>query len=151
MSDGYRTVAALVVDILKQIHDAYGELVLDTTDGTPNVPSSGVVIIDEIDAHLHVSWQKRIGGWLKAHFPNIQFIVTTHSPYICQAADPGGLIRLPGPDEESLVEVVPQHLYDRIVFGQAVAPGAEDIFADDGETLALLRDPVIRTALLGTE
>ena len=117
MSDGYRTVAALVVDILKQIHDAYGELVLDTTDGTPNVPNSGVVIIDEIDAHLHVSWQKRIGGWLKAHFPNIQFIVTTHSPYICQAADPGGLIRLPGPDEESPVEVVPQHLYDRVIFG----------------------------------
>lgn len=131
MSDGYRTVAALVVDILKQIHDAYGELVLDTTDGTPNVPNSGVVIIDEIDAHLHVSWQKRIGGWLKAHFPNIQFIVTTHSPYICQAADPGGLIRLPGPDEESPVEVVPQHLYDRVIFGSGDDAVLSDLFGLD--------------------
>ncbi|MCC9153354.1 ATP-binding protein [Streptomyces parvulus] len=131
MSDGYRTVAALVVDILKQIHDAYGELTLDTTAGVPQVPSSGVVIIDEIDAHLHVSWQKRIGGWLKAHFPNIQFIVTTHSPYICQAADPGGLIGLPGPDEDSPVEVVPEHLYDRIIFGSGDDAVLSDLFGLD--------------------
>ena len=131
MSDGYRTVAALVVDILKQIHDAYGELVLDTQDGVPCVPAPGVVIIDEIDAHLHVSWQKRIGGWLKAHFPNIQFIVTTHSPYICQAADPGGLIRLPGPDENSPVETVPQDLYDRIIFGSGDDAVLSDLFGLD--------------------
>ena len=61
----------------------------------------GVVIIDEIDAHLHVSWQRRIGSWLTSHFPNIQFIVTTHSPYICRSADLGALIRLPGVDEEA--------------------------------------------------
>ncbi|MCU8591990.1 AAA family ATPase [Streptomyces sp. A13(2022)] len=131
MSDGYRTVAALVVDILKQIHDAYDELVLDLTDGAPKVPSAGIVIIDEIDAHLHVSWQKRIGGWLKDHFPNIQFIVTTHSPYICQAADPGGLIRLPGPDEDEPVEVVPQPLYDRIVFGSGDDAVLSDLFGLD--------------------
>ena len=51
------------------------------------MPYEGVILIDEIDAHLHPAWQKRIGFWLKAHFPNIQFIVTTHSPFICQAAD----------------------------------------------------------------
>lgn len=100
MSDGYRTVAALVVDLLKQIHHAYGELALDRSSGRPAIPNPGIVLIDEVDAHLHVTWQKRIGGWLKAHFPAIQFIVTTHSPYICQAADPGGLIRLPAPDED---------------------------------------------------
>lgn len=117
MSDGYRTVAALVVDILKQIYDAHGELDVVRDGGTPTVPYPGVVIIDEIDAHLHVSWQRRIGGWLTSHFPGIQFIVTTHSPYICQSADPGGLIRLPGPEEEGTVEQVPQEVYDRIVYG----------------------------------
>ncbi|MDH6129222.1 hypothetical protein [Kitasatospora sp. GP82] len=66
---------------------------------------------------LHVSWQKRIGGWLKKHFPLIQFIVTTHSPYICQAADPGGLIRLPGPDSREAPEVVGAELHDRVLFG----------------------------------
>ena len=99
MSDGYRTVAALVVDLLKQLNEAFGNLAFEVRDSVSTITSPGVVIIDEADAHLHVFWQKRIGGWLKAHFPNIQFIVTTHSPYICQAADEGGLIRLSGPRE----------------------------------------------------
>ena len=55
------------------------------------------VLIDEIDAHLHPEWQREIGFWLKRHFPNIQFLVTTHSPIICQAADENGLFVLPEP------------------------------------------------------
>ena len=43
---------------------------------------SGVAIIDEIDAHLHVSLQRKILPFLTAMFPNVQFIVTTHSPFI---------------------------------------------------------------------
>jgi hypothetical protein len=113
MSDGYRAVTALVVDMISQIYDAYGDLALDGTV----VMMPGVVLIDEVDAHLHVSWQKRIGGWLTKHFPNIQFIVTTHSPYVCQAADPGGLIRLPGPDDDVAPHVVDDDLYSRIVYG----------------------------------
>jgi hypothetical protein len=127
MSDGYRTVSALVVDLIKQIHEAYGYLPI--TGSTVTAP--GVVIIDEVDAHLHVSWQKRIGGWLKAHFPNIQFIVTTHSPYICQAADQGGLIRLPGPDQDEPPRVVEPDLYDRIVFGSGDDAVLSELFGLD--------------------
>jgi predicted ATP-binding protein involved in virulence len=76
-----------------------------------------VVLIDEVDLHLHVSWQKRIGFWLKRHFPNIQFIVTTHSPFICQAADPRGLIRLPAPGEDRSAEHVSEELYNTVVNG----------------------------------
>lgn len=126
-SDGYRTVTALVVDLLKQIHDAYGKL--DVEGNTITAP--GVVIIDEVDAHLHVSWQQRIGGWLKAHFPNIQFIVTTHSPYICQAADPGGLIRLPGPEEQLPPHVVDQDLYERVVYGSGDDAVLTELFGLD--------------------
>jgi hypothetical protein len=117
MSDGYRSVAALVVDLIKQFHDCYGDLHFEVRDGVPMVTAPGVVIIDEVDAHLHVSWQRQVGTWLKTHFPNVQFIVTTHSPYICQAADPGGLIRLPGPSEDEPPQVVDQDLYDRVVYG----------------------------------
>ncbi|MFJ9776891.1 AAA family ATPase [Kitasatospora sp. NPDC101157] len=131
MSDGYRTVAALVVDILKQLHDTYGALRVDHLDGHPVVTVPGVVIIDEIDAHLHVSWQKRIGGWLKGHFPLVQFLVTTHSPYICQAADPGGLIRLPGPDVEQSPEVVGEDLYERVVFGSGDDAVLSELFGLD--------------------
>ncbi|WP_258947018.1 AAA family ATPase [Lentzea californiensis] len=126
-SDGYRTVTALVVDLLKQIYDSYGEIQLDENV----VTSAGVVIIDEVDAHLHVSWQQRIGGWLKAHFPNIQFIVTTHSPYICQAADPGGLIRLPGPEEQLPPHVVDQDLYERVVYGSGDDAVLTELFGLD--------------------
>ncbi len=117
MSDGYRSIAALVVDLIKQVHDCYGDLHFEVSEGVPVVTAPGVVFIDEVDAHLHLSWQRWIGTWLKGHFPNIQFIVTTHSPYICQAADPGGLIRLPGPSEDEPPYVVGQDLYERVVHG----------------------------------
>jgi hypothetical protein len=130
MSDGYRTVAALVVDLIKQINETFGSLSV-TQSGPPSITQPGVVIIDEVDAHLHVSWQKRIGGWLKEHFPNMQFIVTTHSPYICQAADEGGLIRLPGPDENEAPRVVDQNLYERIVFGSGDDAVLSELFGLD--------------------
>ncbi|MFJ2779716.1 AAA family ATPase [Kitasatospora sp. NPDC087315] len=131
MSDGYRTVAALVVDILKQLHDTYGAIHVERDSGHPVVTVPGVVIIDEIDAHLHVSWQKRIGGWLKQHFPLVQFLVTTHSPYICQAADPAGLIRLPGPDVDEAPQVVGTDLYDRVVFGSGDDAVLSELFGLD--------------------
>ncbi len=117
MSDGLRTVTALVLDVIRQMHAAYGTLELRRDGARPYLPYPGVVLIDEVDAHLHVSWQQRIGEWLKTHFPNVQFIVTTHSPYVCQAADPGGLIRLPGPTEQVPPEVVDEKIYGRVVYG----------------------------------
>lgn len=131
MSDGYRTVAALVVDLLKQINETFGRLSFDQSSTVPSITQPGVVIIDEADAHLHVSWQKRIGEWLKSHFPNVQFIVTTHSPYICQAADEGGLIRLPGPDEDEPPHVVAQDLYERIVYGSGDDAVLSELFGLD--------------------
>ncbi|MFI6808908.1 AAA family ATPase [Streptomyces luteogriseus] len=118
MSDGYRTVAALVLDIVRQIHGCYGHLdTAPTAGGGVAVLQPGVVLIDEVDAHLHVTWQRKIGDWLREHFPNIQFIVSSHSPYICQAADEGGLIRLSGVDEQQAPEVVAEDLYRRVVYG----------------------------------
>ncbi|MFD8525390.1 AAA family ATPase [Streptomyces capillispiralis] len=118
MSDGYRTVAALVLDIVRQLHGAYGSLTTSPTAsrGTA-ILNPGVVLIDEVDAHLHVTWQRKIGDWMQEHFPNIQFIVTSHSPYICQSADEGGLIRLPGAAERQPPEVVDEDLYRRVVYG----------------------------------
>lgn len=48
---------------------------------------TGIVIIDEIDAHLHVSLQKKILAFLKNSFPKVQFIVTTHSPFVVTSID----------------------------------------------------------------
>ena len=99
MSDGYRAALALMTDIVRHLIYIYGVTELTDKDETGRlfIKRSGVVLIDEIDAHLHPEWQREIGFWLKRHFPNIQFLVTTHSPIICQAADPNGLFVLPEP------------------------------------------------------
>lgn len=132
MSDGFRTLAALVLDIVRQIHAAYGRLQTErTSSGRIAVLQPGVVLIDEVDAHLHVTWQRQVGGWLREHFPNIQFIVTTHSPYVCQAADEGALIRLPGPDEDEPPVVVDDDLYRRVVYGSADDAVLSELFGLD--------------------
>lgn len=114
MSDGHRAALALLADILRHLINTYGTAGLTdrTPDGRLFVKCSGVVLIDEIDAHLHPEWQRQIGSWLKRHFPKIQFLVTTHSPLICQAADALFVLPDPGsPDkprrlsEEELKEV----------------------------------------------
>lgn len=119
VSDGYRTVTALVVDLLRRLHDAFGRLELEEEGSRWVCRLPGVVLIDEVDAHMHVGWQQSIGPWLTGHFPAIQFLVTTHSPFICQAASARGLIRLPAPGEARTLEHVTNDLFRAVVNGGA--------------------------------
>jgi energy-coupling factor transporter ATP-binding protein EcfA2 len=119
VSDGYRTTTALVVDLVRRLHATYGYLGLEEKGGHQVCPLPGVVLIDEVDAHLHVAWQQNLGFWLTSRFPAIQFLVTTHSPFICQAASPRGIIRLPAPGEDRQMEHVDDRLYKAIVNGGA--------------------------------
>jgi energy-coupling factor transporter ATP-binding protein EcfA2 len=129
MSDGYRTVAALVADICRLFYESLGEFAAEEDgNGRVSVPYEGVVLIDEIDVHLHVSWQQKIGFWLKDHFPNVQFIVSTHSPFICQAADENGLIRLPAPGEIQDARVISGRLFKRVVNGTADDATLSELF-----------------------
>lgn len=87
MSDGYRGTLSLFADIayrMAMLNPALGDRVLETP---------GVVMIDEIDLHLHPRWQARILEDLVRIFPNVQFIVTTHSPVVV-ASVPRGNIRV---------------------------------------------------------
>jgi predicted ATP-binding protein involved in virulence len=96
MSDGYRSSLAMLVDVYRHMVNVYGPNILARhEDGGVVVNRPGVVLIDEIDAHLHPAWQREIGFWLVQHFPLAQFIVTTHSPLICQAADQGRIYTCP--------------------------------------------------------
>ncbi len=102
MSDGYRAALALLSDILRQLIRKFGVegLAARNAEGRLYITRSGVVLIDEVDAHLHPEWQREISGWLKRHFPHIQFLVTTHSPLICQAADKIFVLPEPGSDDK---------------------------------------------------
>lgn len=88
MSDGYKCTISLITDIayrMAQLNPQLREKVLDTP---------GVVVIDEIDLHLHPEWQKRILGDLTNIFPNIQFIVSTHASSIISSVKSENLIVL---------------------------------------------------------
>ncbi|MDF5751419.1 AAA family ATPase [Spongiactinospora sp. TRM90649] len=127
LSDGYRTVAALVLDLVKKLYSVYGDL-KEIEGEAIAFGHEGVVLIDEIDVHLHVTWQQRIGFWLKDHFPNLQFIVSTHSPFICQAADDRGLVRLSAPGENNGARIVEGELFNRVVNGTADDAVLTDLF-----------------------
>ena len=117
MSDGYRAALALLADILRHLISAYGieGLAEKDADGKLRIVKGGVIMIDEIDAHLHPEWQREIGFWLKQHFPNIQFLVTTHSPIICQAADENGLFVLPEPGGDEKPRALTQQEYNTVI------------------------------------
>lgn len=74
LSDGERGVLALVLDLTRRLSQANPELD-DPTSG-----AGAVVLIDELELHLHPAWQRRIMTNLTAAFPRCQFIATTHSP-----------------------------------------------------------------------
>lgn len=117
MSDGYRIALALLADIVRHLISTYGVdgLVQQDNDGRIQIKRSGVVLIDEVDAHLHPEWQREIGFWLKRHFPNIQFLVTTHSPIICQAADTNGLFVLPEPGSGIQPRPLTKDEYEKVI------------------------------------
>ena len=116
MSDGYRAVLALMTDILRHLMDVYGlDGLTEERDGRTVVRRSGVVLIDEVDVHLHPEWQRQLGFWLKAHLPNIQFLVTSHSPLICQSADPNGIFHLSEPGSDAEPYPVSEEDYGKIV------------------------------------
>ncbi|PZD72726.1 DNA replication and repair protein RecF [Acaryochloris thomasi RCC1774] len=96
LSDGQRIMLSLVADIAYRaawMNPHLEDKVLQETDG--------VILIDELDLHLHPKWQRRVVDDLKRTFPKIQFIVTSHSPFIIQSLEPGELIVL---DDEPQIE-----------------------------------------------
>ncbi len=76
MSDGVQSTLALVADI------AYRCAKLNPHLDSPCKDTNGIVLIDEIDMHLHPKWQQTVLSSLQKIFPKIQFIVTTHSPQV---------------------------------------------------------------------
>lgn len=77
LSSGYSSILKVYADLLMKVE----------LRGIKAKELSGIVIIDEIDAHLHVSLQKKILSFLDNAYPNVQFIVSTHSPFVIQSVD----------------------------------------------------------------
>lgn len=99
LSDGYRTTLSMVADIayrMALLNPALGERVVRETPG--------VVLIDEVDLHLHPLWQARILGDLRQLFPQVQFIATTHAPVVISSVRASHIRLLGDGDEVRLPE-----------------------------------------------
>ena len=87
LSDGQRAVLALAADLAWRM-----------AQGNPHLEdpltSEAIVLIDEVELHLHPSWQQRILNDLRRTFPNAQFIVSTHSPQVLTTVEPKNIVEL---------------------------------------------------------
>ena len=75
---GYQSMLSWVVDFCTRMFERY-------PDSENPLGENAIVLIDEIDLHLHPMWQRNIISFLSNAFPNVQFIVTTHSPLVIQS------------------------------------------------------------------
>ena len=87
LSGGYRIMLALAADLARRM--AQGNPHLDDP-----LQSEAVVLIDEVDLHLHPRWQQRVLTDLTRTFPNAQFVVSTHSPQVLTTVMPHRIVRL---------------------------------------------------------
>lgn len=87
LSDGYQNVTAWVGDLMYRINETF-------QDFKDPLKARGLLLIDEIDLHLHPKWQRQLHAFLLNKLPNLQVIGTTHSPLTAQQADEGELYAL---------------------------------------------------------
>ena len=98
---GYRTVIAWTVDLAARMLDRY-------PDSDDPLSEPAVVLVDEIDLHLHPKWQRTIMTFLGDRFKNTQFIVTAHSPLVVQAAQNANLVILRREGDEVIIDNNPE-------------------------------------------
>lgn len=98
LSDGYQNMAAWVGDLLFRLTEIFN-------DYKSPLKARGVLLIDEIDLHLHPKWQRKLLDFINTKLPNMQVIATTHSPLTAQQANEGELFALK--KEKGKVELIP--------------------------------------------
>ena len=107
LSDGYKAYIGWVGDLLYHLSDTCPPYMrLDEM--------SGVVLVDEIDLHLHPSWQRNIASTVSNALPSLQFVFTTHSPIVAGTLDASNIFMMENePDGTSRVVQLDEQLYGR--------------------------------------
>lgn len=135
LSAGQRMMLALVADLAIKCVTQNAYLVSDEDPEKVLRETPGVVLIDELDVHLHPKWQRRVASDLKRTFPEIQFVCTTHSPQIIGELHPEEIRILDGftvstPDHSFGVDSsrVLEELMDAPARNERVAGMLEELF-----------------------
>ena len=106
LSDGYRAYVGWIGDMLFHVCMGAGT-------GVRLREVKGVVLLDEIDLHLHPEWQRTVMPTLARTLPNVQFIVTTHSPLVVGSLEAANLFVLSEQDGATVVERLPERVHGR--------------------------------------
>lgn len=146
MSDGYQSVVALACDVLAVLLNRW----------TDAAAAEGIVVLDELGAHLHPRWRMRIVAGLRDLFPRVQFLVTTHDPLCLRGLEDGEVALVERLEDEDRTVVVRQDLppvaglrADQLLtsefFGlrSTVDPDVEKAF-DEYYALLAVRQPTAR-------
>lgn len=97
LSLGYQSLVAWMVDLAATMFDHYER-------HADPLAEPAIVLVDEIDLHLHPRWQRDLMRFLTERFPNTQFIATAHSPLVVQAAEDANVVLLRREDDHVVVE-----------------------------------------------
>ena len=101
---GYQSMMSWMIDFCKRMFERYPK-------SENPLAESAIVLVDEIDLHLHPQWQRNVIPYLSKTFPNTQFFVTTHSPMVLQSAKDINLFVLKH-NEEGMVSVERSDIHD---------------------------------------
>lgn len=105
LSSGFKSIISILFGIIKEIEYRF-------TDPRINASAfKGIILIDEIELHLHPEWQGKIVDILLEVFPNAQFFASTHSPHIIQASSPNQIIALEKSDNKVIQRELPSSSY----------------------------------------
>lgn len=125
LSDGYKSCVFVLLGIIKEIEYRFPEK--NATD------FDGIIMIDEIDIHLHPQWQAKLVKVLKETFPNAQIIATTHSPSVLQNATAEEIIPL-YKDENGDVHIKELHLGEYGLQGWTLEEIMKDVMGMESTT-----------------
>jgi predicted ATP-binding protein involved in virulence len=103
LSDGFSAVLDIVMNLILRMEKNKNGLIYD---------KEGIVLIDEVETHLHIELQKKIMPFLTSFFPKIQFIVSTHSPFVLSSLENAVIYDL---EKRIKVEDLSGYAYDGIV------------------------------------
>ncbi|WP_336914796.1 AAA family ATPase, partial [Runella sp.] len=133
LSDGFRSILSIAFELIRQLVNVYGASATFETyeSGDVRIHLPGVVLIDEIDAHLHPSWQTEIGQWFTKYFPKLQFIVTTHSPLVCRACEHGTIWRLASPGSGEASGEITGTDRERLIYGNILDAYGTEVFGQN--------------------
>jgi predicted ATP-binding protein involved in virulence len=100
---GYRTMISWIVDLASRLVERY-------PDSADPLAEPALVLVDEIDLHLHPKWQRELIGFLTERFPNTQFVATAHSPLVVQSARDANIALLKRDGDHVVIENNPEKI-----------------------------------------